>query len=51
MWVDWLVRDELKGVDGVEMPDDVVQNTMERYQEAYRSIVGKGWDASEEAAA
>ena len=41
----------LKGVEGVEMPDDVAKKSIGRYQEAYRSIVGKGWDASEEAAA
>ena len=41
----------LKGVESVEMPNDVALKTMERYKEAYRSIVGKGWDATEGEAA
>ena len=49
--IDWLVASGLKGQEGVEMPDDVGLKSIERYKEAYRSMVGKGWDAREEAAA
>lgn len=45
------MKNGLKGREGVEMPDDVALNTIDRYEEAYRTIVGKGWDAPEEAAA
>lgn len=48
---DWLVKNDLKAKEKVEMPDDVAANTIDRYREAYRTIVGKGWDAGEEAAA
>ena len=53
VWVDWLVKNGLKGEEKVEMPDDVAVKTIDRYKEAWRSIVGKGWDAAaaEEAAA
>ena len=34
----------------MEMPDDVALSTIERYKEAYESVVGKGWDAAEAAA-
>ena len=43
---DWLEKNGLKGRENVEMPDDVSVNTIDQYKEAYRSIVGKGWDAS-----
>lgn len=42
---DWLVKNGLKGQESVEMPDDVAWKSIERYKEAYRSMVGKGWDA------
>ena len=45
------MKSGLKGKESVQMPDDVGKNTMERYKAAYGSIVGKGWDAAEEAAA
>lgn len=45
VWVDWLVKNGLKGQESVEMPDDVAWKSIERYKEAYRSMVGKGWDA------
>lgn len=45
------MKNDLKAKEKVEMPDDVAANTIDRYREAYRTIVGKGWDAGEEAAA
>ncbi|KAL9136178.1 MAG: hypothetical protein Q9175_002611 [Cornicularia normoerica] len=42
-------KNGLKAKERVEMPDDVALNSIDRYKEAYRAIVGKGWD--EEAAA
>ncbi|OIW31382.1 putative phosphoribosylaminoimidazole-succinocarboxamide synthase [Coniochaeta ligniaria NRRL 30616] len=41
---DWLTRSGLKGKEGVEMPDDVVQATAERYREAFKLLTGKGLD-------
>ena len=40
---DWLVSNGLKGKEGTEMPEDVVQNTRAKYQEAYEKLVGKKW--------
>ena len=51
VWVDWLAKNGLKAKEMVEIPDDVALKTIDRYKEAYRSIVGKGWDAAEDAAA
>lgn len=35
---DWLVREGLKGKDGVEMPEDVVKETVKKYQEAFEKL-------------
>lgn len=43
---DWLKESGLKGSEEVEMPYDVALKTIGRYKEAYRSIVGEGWDES-----
>lgn len=48
---DWLMKNGLKGKENVEMPDDVALKTIDRYKEAYRAIVGKGWDAGKDASA
>ncbi|KAM0801183.1 phosphoribosylaminoimidazolesuccinocarboxamide synthase [Usnea florida] len=48
---DWLMENGLKGKENVEMPDDVALKTIDRYKEAYRAIVGKGWDAGQDASA
>lgn len=37
---DWLVREGLKGKEGVEMPQDVVDATREKYQQAYTMLTG-----------
>lgn len=52
-WDKQYVRDWLKanGLDGaadtgekVRLPDEVVQKTREKYQEAYEKITGKKWE-------
>ena len=45
------MKNGLKGKENVEMPDDVALKTIDRYKEAYRAIVGKGWDACQDASA
>lgn len=37
---DWLVREGLKGKEGVRMSDEVVQKTGEKYREAWEKITG-----------
>lgn len=37
---DWLVKNGLKGKDGVSMDEEVVRRTGEKYQEAYEKITG-----------
>ncbi len=41
---DWLVKTGQKGKQGVEIPEDIVEATSKRYQEAYEKLVGKRWD-------
>lgn len=38
---DWLTENELKGVEGVEIPDDVVRKTVGKYMEAFERLVTK----------
>lgn len=40
----WLTKEGLKGREAVEMPEEVVQNTWERYRQAYEILVGKKWE-------
>lgn len=44
--IDWLTRNGLKGKEEVEMPSDVVSNTLDRYKEAYQTLSGKCWIAA-----
>lgn len=37
---DWLVREGLKGKEGVRMTEEVVQKTAEKYREAWERITG-----------
>jgi phosphoribosylaminoimidazole-succinocarboxamide synthase len=37
---DWLVANNLKGKQGTVMPDDVVQKTYKKYEEAFDKLVG-----------
>lgn len=37
---DWLVRENKKGVDGVTLPEDIVEKTAERYREAFETVTG-----------
>jgi len=41
---DWLTANGLKGKLGVDMPEDVVRNTGEKYKEAFERLVGRKWD-------
>lgn len=39
----WLISNNLKGVEGVSMPDDIVTKTREKYIEAYEALTGQTW--------
>ena len=41
---DWLVKEGLKGKEGVELPRDVVEQTAQRYKVAFKMLVGKDWE-------
>ena len=38
---DWLTRNGLKGKEGVSMPEDVIEGTKRKYEEAFRMLTGK----------
>ena len=40
---DWLTESGFKGNEGVEMPEDVVTETANKYREAYEKLTGKQW--------
>lgn len=40
---DWLVKEGLKGKDGVSMPEEVARETGRKYREAYFKLTGKEW--------
>lgn len=37
----WLTSNKLNGVDGVKMPEDIVQSTRAKYIEAYEALTGQ----------
>ena len=39
---DWLVKEGLKGKEGVVISDDIVKKTGEKYKEAWEKITGGG---------
>lgn len=41
---DWLVKEGVKGKDGVAMSEEVVRRTGEKYVEAFEMITGKKWE-------
>ncbi|ODQ67417.1 Phosphoribosylaminoimidazole-succinocarboxamide synthase [Nadsonia fulvescens var. elongata DSM 6958] len=41
---DWLTSNNLKGVDGVTMPEDIVVRTKEKYVEAFEALTDKKWN-------
>jgi phosphoribosylaminoimidazole-succinocarboxamide synthase len=41
---DWLTSNGLKGKQGVDMPEEVVLNTGEKYKEAFERLVGRKWE-------
>ncbi|PMD32245.1 phosphoribosylaminoimidazole-succinocarboxamide synthase-like protein [Hyaloscypha variabilis F] len=40
---DWLTSEGLKGKQGVKMPEEVVNNTAEKYREAFEKLTGQKW--------
>ncbi|GMM31407.1 phosphoribosylaminoimidazolesuccinocarboxamide synthase [Martiniozyma asiatica (nom. inval.)] len=40
---DWLTTNGLNGKDGVAMPNDIVQQTSDKYVEAFEALTGKKW--------
>ena len=42
---DWLTSHELKGKPDVEMPEEIVENTADKYREAYERLVGSKWES------
>ncbi|QLG71907.1 hypothetical protein HG535_0C02590 [Zygotorulaspora mrakii] len=38
---DWLTANSLRGVDGVKMPEDIVDKTRAKYLEAYTTLTGE----------
>ncbi|KAG9247409.1 putative phosphoribosylaminoimidazole-succinocarboxamide synthase [Calycina marina] len=42
---DWLTSNGLKGKEGVNMPEDIVRGTEEKYQDAFRLLTGKTWES------
>jgi phosphoribosylaminoimidazole-succinocarboxamide synthase len=38
---DWLVAEGKKGVEGVKLPDEIVEKTLGRYREAFERVTGK----------
>lgn len=39
---DWLIKEGKKNVEGVKLPQDVVDKTEEKYREAKERIMGQG---------
>jgi len=42
----WLTREGLKGKPGVEMPQEIVDNTASKYVEAFELLTGQKWEAA-----
>ncbi len=40
---DWLMREGLKGKQGVKIPQEIVHNTAEKYREAFEKLTGQKW--------
>ncbi|KAM0251792.1 hypothetical protein ACHAP5_001455 [Fusarium lateritium] len=43
----WLTKEGLKGKEGVELPQDIVQATSDRYREAFLMLTGKRFEDSQ----
>ncbi|CAK7231758.1 Bifunctional purine biosynthetic protein ade1 [Sporothrix curviconia] len=43
---DWLVREGLKGKEGVTMPPDIVEQTSKRYTDVYERLTGQSLEAA-----
>ena len=42
---DWLTKEGLRGKEGAEMPPEVIENTLQRYMNAYNTLTGSSWTA------
>lgn len=40
---DWLTRANLKGKEGVELPEEVVKATQQKYKDVFEHLVGRRW--------
>lgn len=40
----WLVREGVKGKQGVRMPEGVVEGTVGKYREAFEKLTGGRWE-------
>lgn len=40
----WLIKEGLKGKDGVSLPEEIVQATSDRYREAFLMLTGKKFE-------
>ncbi|KAF4976641.1 hypothetical protein FZEAL_6722 [Fusarium zealandicum] len=40
----WLIKEGLKGKEGVKLPDEIVQATSDRYREAFLMLTGKKFE-------
>ncbi len=40
---DWLTNADLAGKEGVELPEEVVRSTEQKYKDAYERLVGSRW--------
>ncbi|KAL8785518.1 MAG: hypothetical protein Q9213_003344 [Squamulea squamosa] len=43
---DWLTGQGLKGIEGVQIPDEVIVETEGKYKEAFERLTGKKWSAT-----
>ncbi|KAL9599763.1 MAG: hypothetical protein Q9219_003646 [cf. Caloplaca sp. 3 TL-2023] len=41
---DWLASQNLKGKESVEMPDELIARTKEKYREAFERLTGRQWE-------
>lgn len=40
----WLIKEGLKGKDGVELPEDICKATSDRYKEAFKLLTGRSFE-------
>ena len=42
---DWLIKEGLDGKPDVELPNDIIMKTEEKYKEAFERLVGRSWES------